>query len=136
MKCVSCHNGTLSVWKNILLYVTAAYGPLTVFLLVIIIVFTVSVNSAPLHGWIFMCQMITMSPHMCVITALIDLHIMEHSFAHYIVAIVYRIWKLDFFRTAYSLFCLHPSLSTLQVMSLDYIVAAYPLAMIILVYAL
>ena len=133
LKCVSCHNETL--WKNILLYVAAAYGPLTVFL-VIIIVFTVSVNSAPLHGWIFMCQMITMSPHMRVITALIDMNKMHHSSAYKFAASVYGIWNLDFFRTVYFPFCLHPSLSTLQVMSLDYIIAAYPLAMIILVYAL
>ena len=133
LKCVSCHNQTL--WKNILLYVAAAYGPLTVFL-VIIIVFTVSVNSAPLHGWIFICQMITISPQMRVITTLIDLQIMPKISAYYIVASIYGIWNLDFFRTVYSPFCLHPGLSTLQVMSLDYIIAVYPLAMIILVYVL
>ena len=33
-------------------------------------------------------------------------------------------------------FCLHPSLTTLQVMSLDYLIAVYPLAVILLVYAM
>jgi len=46
------------------------------------------------------------------------------------------IWNLDFFRTVYSPFCLHPNATTLQVMSLDYIIAAYPLVLIILTYTL
>ena len=46
------------------------------------------------------------------------------------------IWKLDFFRLAYTPFCLHSNTSTLQVLSLDYIIAAYPLALIILTYTL
>ena len=46
------------------------------------------------------------------------------------------IWNLDFFRLLYSPFCLHPNASTLQVLSLDYIIAAYPLALIILTYTL
>ena len=37
---------------------------------------------------------------------------------------------------AYTPFCLHPNTSTLQVLSLDYIIAAYPLALIIFTYTL
>ena len=36
----------------------------------------------------------------------------------------------------YPLFCLHPSASILQILSLDYIIAAYPLVLIILTYKL
>ena len=39
-------------------------------------------------------------------------------------------WNLDFFRTLYPRFCLHPNMSTLQVLALDYIIAAYPLLLI------
>ena len=46
------------------------------------------------------------------------------------------IWNLDFFRDLYSPFCLHPSASTLQVLSLDYITAVYPLILIIITYTL
>ena len=46
------------------------------------------------------------------------------------------IWNLDFFRTVYPPFCLHPNASTLQTLSLDYITAAYPLVLIILTYTL
>ena len=41
---------------------------------------------------------------------------------------------MEFVRSVYKPFCLHPSLTTLQVMSLDYIVAAYPLVLIMVMY--
>ena len=44
--------------------------------------------------------------------------------------------EYDFFRTVYSPFCLHPNLTTLQVLSLDYFIAAYPLVAILLLYVL
>ena len=49
---------------------------------------------------------------------------------------IYGIWNLDFFRSVYTPFCLNPSLTTLQVMSLDYIIAAYPLVLIVVMYLL
>ena len=54
----------------------------------------------------------------------------------YIYPAFLSIWNLDFFRLVYTPFCLHPKTSTLQVLSLDYIIAAYPLALIILTYTL
>ena len=53
-----------------------------------------------------------------------------------ILGTIYGIWNLDFFRSLYTPFCLHPSLTILQVMTLDYIIAAYPLVLIFLMYAL
>ena len=45
-------------------------------------------------------------------------------------ATVYGIWNLDFFRTLYPDMCLN--LTTLQVISLDYIIAIYPLLLMLL----
>ena len=45
-------------------------------------------------------------------------------------------WNVDFLRLLYTPFCLHPNATTLQVLSLDYVIAAYPLALIILTYTL
>ena len=56
LKCVECGNSTH--WTRVPLYILIAYGPLTVFLGVIV-VFTVSVNSAPLRGWILVCQLMS-----------------------------------------------------------------------------
>ena len=133
LKCVPCQNET--AWKNIIFYVTVAYGPLTVFL-IIIVAFTVSTNSAPLHGWIFVCQLLSSSTLMRILTSSAELHDNNGFIITQIFGSLYGIWNLDFFRSVYRPFCLHPGLSTLQVMSLDYLIAAYPLVVIVLVYAL
>ena len=44
------------------------------------------------------------------------------------------IWNLDFFRFAYPQFCLHPSLSTLEMFALDYIIAFYPMGLVVVTY--
>ena len=135
LKCVECGNSTH--WTRVPLYILIAYGPLTVFLGVIV-VFTISVNSAPLHGWILVCQLLSTNSLMRLLSS-IDL---EHISPHCITLLLkllgstYGIWNLDFFRFIYTPFCLHPSLSTLHVISLDYIIAAYPLVLIIVMYFL
>ena len=50
------------------------------------------------------------------------------------VALAFGIWI--FLRLVYTPFCLLPNTSTLKMLSLDYIIAAYPLALIILTYTL
>ena len=132
IRCVPCRHVTL--WKRILLYIAVAYGPLTVFL-IIIVVFTVSVNSAPLHGWIFVCQILASSFYMRVLTSMAKIHHID-QYSYRILGTIYGIWNLDFFRSVYRPFCLHSSLTTLQVMSLDYIIAAYPLVIIVIMYVL
>ena len=140
LKCVECGNSIH--WTRVPLYILIAYGPLTVFLGVIV-VFTVSVNSAPLHGWILVCQllstntlmrMIVQNEHRSIANFLHHTYIVE-PLANTITSI-YGIWNLNFFRSIYTPFCLHPSLTTLQVMSLDYIIAAYPLVLIVVMYLL
>ena len=53
-----------------------------------------------------------------------------------VILLLFGIWNLDFFRLIYTPFCLHPNATTLQVLSLDYIIAVYPLVLIILTYIL
>ena len=67
LKCVECGNSTH--WTRVPLYILIAYGPLTVFLGVIV-VFTISVNSTPLHGWILVCQLLSTNSFMRVVVAL------------------------------------------------------------------
>ena len=49
---------------------------------------------------------------------------------------LYAVWNLDFFRGFYHPFCLHPGMSILQTISLDYAVAVYPLVLISITYCL
>ena len=135
LTCVECGNSTH--WTRVPLYILIAYGPLTVFLGVIVM-FTVSVNSAPLHGWILVCQLLTSNIFMRALTLANSPKYPNNIFTivAYIMESTYGIWNLDFFRSVYTPFCLHPNLTTLQVMSLDYIIAAYPLVLIVVMYLL
>ena len=134
IKCVPCTN--ISLWATLPLYVLTAYGPLTVFL-VVIVFFTVSVNSAPLRGWILVCQLLSSDIPMRLLTAVADVR-PDYAISPPLKTLgsVYGVWNLDFFRSVYRPFCLHPSLTTLQVMTLDYVIAAYPLVLIIGTYVL
>ena len=134
LKCVTC--GHESLWTNISRYILMAYGPLTVFLAVIV-VFTVSVNSAPLRGYILVCQLMTSNIFMYSVELNREINSVNHPPRYvFIFASVYEVWNLDFFRFIYKPFCLHLNLTTLQVMSLDYIIAAYPLVLIFVMYVM
>ena len=100
-------------------------------------VFTISVNSAPLHGWILVCQLLSTNSLMRLLSSTDLVHISPWITPFLkLLGSTYGIWNLDFFRFIYTPFCLHPSLSTLHVMSLDYIIAVYPLVLIIVMYFL
>ena len=131
LKCVPCKGS----WKNVVKYVAVAYGPLSVFLL-LIMAFSVSVNSAPLLGFIFVAQIATMPFQMRIGAGMIEGgHIDQYQAVGVrILGTIYGIWNLDFFRSVIPLFCIHPHLTTIHVMCLDYIIASYPCVLILLTY--
>ena len=130
--CVECPD--IPLWKRLFLYILIAYGPLTLFLAVIV-VFTISTNSTPLQGWIFACQIIACSFYMRVLTRMAEIGHMNQYF-YRVIGSLYGIWNLDFLRAVYKPFCLHQNLNTLQAMSLDFAIAAYPLVVILILYLL
>ena len=137
LSCVKCHDYS---YKNWVKYIAIAFGPLTVFF-IIVIVCRISATSAKLNAFILINQLVAMPAQMRVIVAImatnppIPMEQVEQALTH-TVSSVYGIWNLDFFRTFYDPFCLHPDMSSLQVLALDYIVAAYPLALIVITYTL
>ena len=134
LSCVKCHDYS---YKNWLKYIAIAFGPLTVFY-IIVIVCRISATSAKLNAFILINQMVAMPAHVRVLLAIMAKNpvtpfgqVVLHT-----VFSVFSIWNLDFFRTFYDPFCLHPDMSPLQVLALDYIVAAYPLVLIVITYTL
>ena len=127
LACVKC----VHYKYNWLKYIAAAYVPLTVFYLAII-TFKISANSGLLVGCVTVSQMMATYN-------LIQAHISIkfHSANYHIIKIIiglYSIWNLDFFRSIYPPFCLHPNMSALGVLSLDYLVAIYPMVAVVLTY--
>ena len=131
-QCVNCTSGTNNWPKYSLL-------PTTVFFLGILTL-RLRATSPQMNGYILLCQIITAPPIQRLIAYSHYAGRYKNAQAVKMSSFIYfgciGIWNLDFFRLAYTPFCLHPNASTLQVLSLDYIIAAYPLALIILTYTL
>ena len=130
MKCYQCHRGLPA---NIIMYITVAYVPLTAFL-VIVVVFHISVTSPQMNAAIFLCQVYALPSSLRVLTQTMrKIPIFLNNYTRFL-ATVYGIWNLDFFRMLISPICL--PLTTMQVIALDYLVAAYPLLLLVCFYVL
>ena len=126
-KCVPC---TSSWIVSLLKYIGVAYIPLTVFFLLIFF-FHINTFSPKLNCVVVICQIIT-SP--IFLRGFANHKSQEDTFFNYYVATVYGIWNLDFFRTFVPPICF--PLSSLQVLALDYIVAIYPIFLLVLFYTM
>ena len=126
--CVQCNASDLA--SNIVKYLAVAYLPLTAFF-VIVMLFKVSVTSDYAIIMVLICQIST-----APIT--VQLYTISQSYAQSpatkICLSSIGIWNLDFFRSAYTPFCIHPKMDFIHVLVLDYLVGVYPLFLIFLTY--
>ena len=118
-----------SWWK----YITIAYLPLTIFV-AIILVFRISVVSPKLHAFVSIAQIITVPVYAqrIILGATFTSHSISRIAKTYVS--VYAIWNLDFFRAIKLNICL--PLTTLQVLALDYLIAVYPMLLMVIAYTL
>ena len=100
LKCYKCQRGVLS---NILIYMTVAYVPLTVFL-IIVVVFHISVTSPHLNVAILLCQVYALPACVRVLTQITQNT--RNSVYIQFFSTVYGIWNLDFFRSLVPPICL------------------------------
>ena len=127
LKCTKCLKSEFH--HNLIRYLCVAFLPLTVFY-AIIITFKISITSDSMIGYILISQLYT-SPMM--VRYSVGLH-GNKRMSMYLLLSYLMIWNLDFFRTLYPPFCIHPHMSTMQVLALDYLIAVYPLLLIFLTY--
>ena len=128
-KCHQCHNG--HTIANAVVYFTVAFFPVTLFL-VAVVSLHISVSSPHLNIPILLCQLYSLPDTVWVFlqnTRGTNLEVFV-SF----VETVYGIWNLDFFRAIIPPICL--PLTTMQVIALDYLIAAYPLFLLVCFYVL
>ena len=122
--CIKCES---SQW---LLYIVVAYGPLTIFI-IFILVFRVSVASPKLYGVISILQSLA-SP--------LNVHLVHEAAKHekkvYRIVEIFlatiSIWNLDFFRNIMPGVCLR--INVLELMALDYLIAVYPMVVTVIAF--
>ena len=122
LDCVKCSSKEST--RNLFSILSVIFIPLTGFY-VIVVLFKFNANSPIIHGFIVYAQLFS-APFVIRILLL-------NSYSKIVIqffATFYGIWNLDFFRTLYPGMCL--KLTTLQVIALDYIIAFYPLLLMLL----
>ena len=132
-QCVNCPAGTNN-WAK---YLAVSLLSTTLFFVGVVVI-KFRATSPHMNGYIMFCQILA-SPTVLRrvhLNALAHPHEQTTSIAIYMYFSLISIWNLDFFRTVYPPFCLNPNATILQLLSLDYIIAAYPLVLIILTYTL
>ena len=109
-------------------FIAMTFIPLTVFYIFVIGI-QFNVNSPWLHGFVIAAQMISTSDFVKIGMAISNKRVV---LAVKVMATIYGIWNLDFFRAYSSDICL--KISTLQALALDYVTAFYPLLLMLLTY--
>ena len=130
--CVSCKPNK-QYWVK---YAVVAFVPLTIFYF-IVLAFRISAVAPKLQCYILVSQVIAMPTHIRYLYALQNYYKKSHTLQLKLAEVgisMYSVWNLDFFRAIYDPFCIHPGLSSLGVVALDYMVAIYPLLLILLTY--
>ena len=125
--CIECTDSTY----NWLKFIAVGFVPLTVFY-IIVIIFRVNATNPYLYGFITLNQAIA-SP-ISLRASFISIGNYKLKLVVKILAIPIAIWNLDFFRTISLNICLN--LTMLQILTLDYAIALYPLALVVATYAL
>ena len=129
-RCIKCSHNKHSVINSIVKYCIIVFLPLTGFF-IMLVTLRISVTSPSMNAFVLACQVLTVPLLIRIsLSSLEPTH--NHPavvFAHVIVSLN-GFWNLDFFRTLHPLFCLSPDMSTLQILVLDYFIAAYPLLLI------
>ena len=121
---------------NWIKYVLIAYLPI-ILLFIVVTIFKLSATAPYMNA--FICQMLSSSLYMTLLNGFAagqsdntDDVVTNLE----VLTFLYGIWNLDFFRLSFKPLCLHPNISTIQVISLDYVIACCPLLLILLTYIL
>ncbi len=127
LSCVECKD----YHYNWVKYAVISLLPLTVFFFVIALT-RIKLLSGAWSGYILISQILS-TP---LLMRVYQLHHNTFHFTLGILSVPYGVSNLDFFRLLYPPFCLHPHMSTIQALALDYITAVYPLTLIVITYFL
>lgn len=134
-KCANCTDA----WYGVPLFLFLELVPLTLFYLVIL-VFRVGVTSPPMPCFILYCQLITAAVDLCLYGECSYRRVMFANNGDLrlyvkVIATLYGIFNLDFFRLFLPSFCISSQLKSIHVAFLGYISVFYPMILIFVTWA-
>ena len=133
-RCVPCSKTDLPTTKfvrNLFAYIALTYGPIFILFLAIIVL-NFKLTSSAAMGFVLYAQMVGSEVFSLIPGALVtNPHYNKTNLAY---SAIYGIFNLNSLAFLMDPFCLNKHFNTLDVICLDYAIAAFPLAMIILIY--
>ena len=131
-KCVDCPPNLYA--RNWMLYIFISFGPLTLFLMLVVCL-RINAASAPLNAFVFISQVITQPPFTRGFINTINTSFLPEGAKKFMSFLfsLYGVWNLDFFVSMIPPFCL-PLHNVFHVIHLTYLVALYPLVVLMLLY--
>lgn len=134
----SCINCTAVTFRGWIEYLSVLYIPITVIFMVIIM-FAINITSGPVNSFIFFGQVTaTQFFNVGYIASVLEAQTAAGTYSSRtsttLIAAIYDIWNLNVFTTFVPPFCLTKYLSVLQAFALEYIIAFYPLFLVVLLY--
>ena len=128
-ECVLCNGSSFSV--NLTKYIFTVYVPLLIFFLIIFL-FNIHLTTGPANGFIVFSQVVisTFALHG-------DYHIPLYTITPYsdrllkAYQVAYGLFNLETFSSILHPFCLSSNMNTLNVLQLSYLVAIFPLLMVV-----
>ena len=131
LSCVKCTDHYANNWMK---YLAVSLLPLTLFF-IIIVTCRISVTSGVMNAFILLSQTISLP---VISRTRYSLGLYNYgpavSLLYSFCITLYGMWNLDFFRVLYPQFCLHPGTSTIQIIALDYVIAVYPLVLLMVAF--
>ena len=116
-------------------YYLLEYTPITV-LYFLVVIFHIRATSSPLSALVFMSQIVVYTVRLNV-----PLHMfIENKITGFpyvalkVLLVLCGIWSLDFFRSVIPPFCVSSNIKTVHALALEYLVAFYPIFLILLTY--
>ena len=129
LTCTKCPESGSNWYKFLLI----AFLPLTVFY-VVVVIFKINIHSTYLQGYVLYSQAVTVIPLARNLVLVADQNPLWLKYATYSLGTFYSIWNLDFFRFFNSSICFKTH--SFLTVSLDLMVAVYPLLLVALSYAI
>ena len=132
MQCVNCTDYRFG-WAK---YLLIAFVPLTAFF-ILIVTCHISPTSPYLHGPILFSHVFSLPMLSRIFVLDIEFHdSIAKPFGNVwlIYLSLFGLWNFDFFLLLYTPFCIHPDMTILQVLAIDYLIALYPIVLLFLTY--
>ena len=131
-QCVACLDG----WYEWLVYTAAALRPSPRFCFVMII-FQFHATTAYMNAFVFLCQFITCASVLLSTQSTFLDYAGASKASHFLFIVVltfYGFWNLDYFRYFIPPFCISSQMNTLSTLALEYVIAIYPLFLMVVIY--